>query len=396
MTIAPESLHLGSDHPLGRVRRLGGMVGLAASAASLLGLALDPTQFLQSYLIAYIFWTGCALGCLALQMINHVTGGAWGTAIRRFLEAGTKTLPLMALAFLPIALGVGRIYEWANPEHVAHDHLLQHKQAFLNVPFFLARTALYFAVWILVSRALRRWSLAQDATRADLPTDRLELISRGGLVLLGLTMSFAAIDWMMSLEPHWQSTIYGLLFMAGSVLTAFAVMIPMAAVAATRSPYREVVTADQFHDLGKLLLGVVMVWAYFSFSQFLIIWSANLPEEIPWYLRRSGPGWNAIVLVLIFGHFALPFVVLLSRSAKRRPSVLARLGVFLLVVRFLDLFWMIAPAFHPEGFAVHWLDLTAVLGVGGCWLAVFVKNLEGTPLLPLNDLSLPLPESQHA
>ena len=383
---------MSAGHPLQRVQRIGTIVGALGAVACLVGLALNPTQFFQSYLVAYVLWVGCALGCLAILMINHVTGGAWGVAIRRFLESGTQTLPLMAIAFLPIAASMGTLYEWANPEHMAHDALLQHKQAYLNVPFFLARTVAYFIAWILAARALRRWSLVQDTRTDDVAADRLELISRGGLVLLGLTMSFAAIDWMMSLEPHWQSTIYGMMFMAGSVLTAFAVMIPIAAVASSQEPYGSIVTPDQFQDLGKLLLGFVMVWAYFSFSQFLIIWSANLPEEIPWYLRRSGGGWNVIVLILLAGHFALPFVVLLSRSAKRRARTMARLGVFLRVVRFLDVFWMISPAFHPEGFAMHWLDFATVIGLGGFWLAALVRNLDGVPLLPLHDPALPIPE----
>lgn len=392
MAINPQSLHLTPDHPLARVRQTGLMVGIAGVVVSLIGVALDPKQFFQSYLIAYVFWTGCALGCLSVSMIHHVTGGAWGTAIRRFLESGAQTLPLLALAFIPVALGVGQIYEWADPAHVAHDPLLQHKAAYLNVPFFLARTAVYFVAWILASRALRRWSLIQDTRTDDVATDRLELLSRGGLVLLGLTISFAAVDWMMSLEPHWQSAIYGMLFMIGGVLTAFALMIAVAATAASREPYASLVEADQFHDLGKLLLGFVMVWAYFSFSQFLIIWSANLPEEIPWYIKRSTGGWSLIVFALIICHFALPFVVLLSRTAKRRSQVLRRLGLFLLVMRFFDVFWMLAPAFHPDGFRIHWLDIATVVGLGGLWLTAFIKNLEGVPLLPLHDPSLPLSE----
>lgn len=392
MSINTAQLMLTPDHPLQRVRRTGTMVGVAGLAACLIGAMLDPTQFFRSYLIAYIFWVGCALGCLAILMINHVTGGAWGVAIRRYLESGTMTLPLMAVAFLPILFGAGHIYEWANPEHVAHDELLQHKQLYLNLPFFAARAVFYFAAWILVSRALRKWSIAQDTSHATLPGDRLELLSRGGLVLMGLTMSFAAIDWMMSLEPHWQSTIYGMLFMAGSALTAFALTIPMAAVAASQRPMSDVVRPDQFHDLGKMLLGFVMVWAYFSFSQFLIIWSANLPEEIPWYLKRIAGGWNLVVFLLVLCHFILPFLVLLSRDAKRRPSSMAKLALFLLALRFVDVFWMIEPAFSPGALTLHWLDFAAVLGLGGIWLAVFVKSLEGVPLIPLNDPSLPLPE----
>src|SRR5687767_1901487 len=223
-------------------------------------------------------------------MINHVTGGAWGVAIRRFLEAMMRLLPMLGLAFLPIALGLPTLYEWARPDAVAHDHLLQHKQPYLNVPFFLARTVGYFALWIVVARALTRWSDAQDTTTDPTPTERLELISRGGLLLMGLTMTFASIDWMMSLEPHWFSTIYGVVFMGGSVLTAMALAIVLAALARPGTRLPDAVRPDQFADLGKLLLAFTMLWAYFNFSQFLIIWSGNLPEEISWYLTRLRGG----------------------------------------------------------------------------------------------------------
>jgi len=231
-------------------------------------------------------------------MIQHITGGAWGIAIRRLLEAGARTIPVMALLFVPIALGLGHLYEWAQPEHVAHDTLLQHKALYLNVPFFLARAVFYFVTWALLARALSRWSLRQDESFDPTPAARLELISRGGLVLLALTMSFAAVDWAMSLEPHWFSTIYGVIFMGGSALTAFAVVIPIAALLMQHAPLKGLVTPDQLSDLGKLMLAFVMLWAYFNFSQFLIIWSGNIPEETPWYLKRIGelaPGLKAAV-----------------------------------------------------------------------------------------------------
>jgi hypothetical protein len=383
-------IQLPAHHTLHRIASVALITAALGGAACLVGAVLDPTQFLRSYLVAWVYWTGAALGAVALLMINHVTGGAWGVAIRRFLEATIRLLPVLALLFVPIALGLPRLYEWADPDHVAHDALLQHKRPYLNVPFFLLRTAGYFATWILVSRALLKWSDAQDGTTDPLPTERLELISRGGLLVMGLTMTFASIDWMMSLEPHWYSTIYGVLFMAGSVLTALALAIVLAASAHDGSRYGEAVSSDQFHDLGKLLLAFTMLWAYFNFSQFLIVWSGNLPEEIPWYLRRTAGPWRAVTIGLVAFHFALPFVILLSRAVKRRPRVLATVAGAMLVARFVDLGWMIVPAFGREGFPLHWVDVAAFGAVGGLVVGLAIRRLADRSLVPLHDPSLPL------
>jgi len=365
-------------------------VGAAALLVCALAGFLDPTQLLRSYLVAYLFWVGGALGCLALLMIQHVTGGAWGVAIRRLLESGARTLPVMAILFLPIALGVGRLYEWAQPEQVAHDLLLQHKALYLNVPFFLGRAAFYFLAWTLVALALSRWSLRQDESFDPAPGARLELISRGGLVLLGLTMTFAAIDWAMSLEPHWSSTIYGVIFMGGNALTAFAVVIPIAALLSTCPPIGDLISVDQLSDLGKLLLAFVMLWAYFNLSQFIIVWSGNLPEEIPWYLARTRGGWQWIALAIVLFHFALPFVLLLSHRLKRRARSIAIVALILAVMRYIDVFWLVTPAFNPGALRVHLLDLAAALMVGGVWIWLFVQQLEGRPLLPLRDPVYPV------
>jgi hypothetical protein len=384
------TLLLTEDHPLYRVQRIAIGVGAAALLVCALAGFLDPTQLLRSYLVAYLFWIGGALGCLALLMIQHVTGGAWGVAIRRLLESGARTLPVMAIMFIPIALGLGRLYEWAQPEQVAHDPLLQHKALYLNVPFFLGRAAFYFLAWTLVARALSRWSLRQDESFDPTPGERLELISRGGLVLLGLTMTFASIDWAMSLEPHWFSTIYGVIFMGGNALTAFALVIPIAALLSTCPPIGDLISADQLSDLGKLLLAFVMLWAYFNLSQFIIIWSGNLPEEIPWYLARTRGGWQWVALAIVLFHFVLPFVLLLSHRLKRRARSIAIVALVLGFMRFVDVFWLVTPAFDPSRLTVHLLDVAAVLMVGGVWIWLFVRQLEGRPLLPLRDPVYPV------
>ena len=388
-------IRLPDDHALHRLARTALLVGAVGAVACLLGLAVDRTQVVRSYLVAYVYWTGAALGSVALLMINHVTGGAWGVAIRRFLEAMMRLLPVLAALFLPIALGLPALYEWARLDVVAQDHLLQHKQPYLNATFFLARTAGYFVAWIVVSRALVRWSDAQDATTDPKPTERLELISRGGLLLMGLTMTFASIDWMMSLEPHWYSTIYGVIFMSGSVLTAMNVAILLAALARPGTRLPDAISPEQFHDLGKLLLAFTMLWAYFNFSQFLITWSGNLPEEISWYLARTQGGWQIITITLVLVQFILPFVILLSRRVKRRPGALAVVAAAMLVARLLDVYWLVVPAFHRGVFVVHWLDVAAFLAVGGVFLCLTIRQLPGRSLVPLHDPSLPL-DLEHA
>jgi hypothetical protein len=385
----PEDFLLPNDHALLRLRRIAIAVAVVGAAASALGAWRSPIQFYRSYLVAYLFWLGLALGSLAILMINHITGGAWGAVIRRLLESAARTMPLLALLFLPIAFGVRELYEWARPDAVAHDPMLQHKSLYLNVPFFLGRAAVYFVAWSAVAFFLARWSLVQDGARDDRPAIWLEQLSRGGLLLLGLTASFASIDWMMSLEPHWFSTIYGFLFMGGCVLGALAFAISMAAAVADRPPLSEVITPSTLQDLGKLLFAFVMVWAYFSLSQFLIIWAADLPEEIPWYLRRLNGGWRTLILSVIAVQFVLPFVMLLSRRVKRSATALAAVASLVLLARLADLYWLVVPAFDASAPRIHALDVTTLLAVGGLWLATFVRHLEGRPLLPLGDPSLP-------
>ncbi len=382
-----ESVRLAPDHRLSRLRRPALVVGVVGAAALLLGFAVSREHFFQAYLVAYLFWLGIALGCLAVLMIQHITGGMWGAAVRRLLESATRTLPLLALLFLPLTFGLGDLYEWARPEAVAHDPILQYKQLYLNVPFFLARAVFYFAVWLVVARLLNRWSLAQDADDDPAIAIRMENLSRGGLVLYGLTMTFAAVDWGMSLDPHWFSTIYGVIFMGGQVLSAFVFVIVVAALLVDHPPLDGVFTADRFHDLGKFMLGFVMLWAYFALSQFLIIWAANSPEEIPWYLRRMQGGWQYLGGALLILHFVLPFIVLLSRDVKRRADTIAAVASVVIVARFLDLFWMLRPA-SAVYLSMHWLDVAAVIGIGGIWMWAFVGQLAERSLLPLHDPAL--------
>jgi hypothetical protein len=349
-------------------------------------------------LLAYAFWIGIALGCLSIVMIQHLSGGAWGLVIRRVLESATRTFPLWVVLFLPLILGMGSIWIWANQDALARDpklhEIVQHKATYLNVPFFLIRAALYFVIWLGLSYFLNRWSREQDETGEKSIQRRLQNLSGPGLVLVGGTVTFASVDWLMSLDPHWFSTIFGILVLGGQALSAMSFVITVMFLLSNYKPMSEVLTPKHFHDLGKLLLAFVMLWAYFAFSQFLIIWSGNLPEETTWYLSRLTGGWKAVAGLLILLHFALPFLLLLPRSFNRNARVLSMVAGLILVVRYVDMFWLIGPGGHDVngkhtgGLHVSWMDFVAPLGLGGIWIWFFIWQLKRRPLMPINDPGL--------
>ncbi len=351
----------------------------------LLGVFINPAQFFRAYLFAYLFWLNMGLGCLAIVMIHSLTGGDWGTVMRRPLEASMMTLPLLALLFIPLTFGLIYVYQWADPAAVAADELLQHKAIYLNIPFFLGRALLYFVVWGGLAYLLRRWSLELNRTNDPWLLRRLQKLSGIGLGLFGLTVTFAFIDWIMSLEPHWYSTIYSAMVATGAILQGFALVVVVVALLANRPPLAEVVTPKIFNDLGSLLFAFVMLWAYMAFSQFLLIWAGNLPEEIPWYLRRLAGGWVWVALAIVLFHFALPFVLLLSREWKRNLRLVAGVAGLILLMRMLDTYWLVAPAFSGTGWIWHWLDLTTLVAIGGIWLVAFSSILARHPLLPEGD-----------
>lgn len=382
-------------HPLLRVEKIAAIVGLAGLAVSVIGLVADREQFFQSWLIAYLFWLGPTLGSMGILMLQHITGGRWGVALRRTLEAGMKTLPLMALFFLPIVVGMHFLFEWTHADVVANDPVLQVKSFYLNEKFFLVRAVLYFAIWFVVAAALSRWSLKQDDEPSPRVDRRLHFWSRGGIALYALTMTFASVDWAMSLEPHWYSHIYGVIVIGGQILTAMMFAIVIAVRLAKMPKVGEFMSAERFHDFGKLLLAFIMLWAYFALSQFLIIWSANLPEETPWYLTRREGGWQVLAVALVLLHFAAPFAILLSRHVKRTPAVLGTVVLALLFMRFVDLYWLVAPSFQGPKLSPHWLDVTTMVAIGGIWVAAFVRLLKPHPVLPLNDRYYQLSELEE-
>ena len=349
------------------------------------GALIQPQPFFFAYLSAYVFWLGIPVGCLALLMLHHLVGGRWGFMIQRVLEAAIQTLPLMALFFVPLLFGLPDLYPWARAQVVDTDPLLQQKAAYLNIPFFIARGVVYFAIWVVVGRLLVHWSLEQDRTADVTLTQRLQRLSGPGLVLYGLTVTFSVIDWIMSLEPKWYSTIFGMIFIVSYGLAALAFVIIVVNRIKDQAPLGRVISADRFHDLGNLLLALVMLWAYMQFSQFLLIWSENLAEEIPWYLHRITGGWEWIALALILFLFALPFVLLLLRTTKRSTAMLAWVAGGILFMHWLTVLWMVIPSFYPGRFYLNWMDIVLPIGIGALWLAAFLGYLKARSLLPLHD-----------
>src|SRR5215469_11200703 len=353
------------------------LVGIAGVIFCVIAAVLNLQQFLRGYLIAYVFWTGLTVGCLAALMLQYLSGGLWGFSIRRILEAATKCLPLMFILFLPILFLRHHLYAWMNDPALTHQnywYLTQNKWMF--------RWVLYFVIWILLATTLRKRGNTQDSPGGVLP--RLQGLSGIGLILYALTISFAAVDWVMSLDPTWGSTIYGLIFLAGQGLSALCFSIIMLTVLIHYSPYREIIKPTQFHDLGKLTLAFVMLFAYFSFSQWLIIWSGNLPDEISWYLQRIRGYWGFIILAIVLFHFALPFCMLLSRDLKRAGRRLMPLALLLMFMRMVDLYWYVIPNFHDAKLFSIWY-LAAPIGLGGLWLAYFFYNFRQRPLIALYD-----------
>jgi len=365
------------------VQRIALGVGVVGLALLGLGYGVDHPQFYRSYLLAFVFWVSVALGSLALLMVSHLSGGGWGVVARRVFEASSLTLPFLALAFVPVALGLQDLYLWAQPEMLASDRIVQHKAPYLNTGFFLGRTVLYFAIWSAMAWTLSAWSRRQD--RGDDTALRMQRLSGGGLLVYAVTVFFMSVDWVMSLDPHYFSTIYGMLFMVGQGLSGMAFSIAMLAVFGRREPLSRVLGPSHLHDLGKLMFAFVMLWAYLTFSQYLIIWSANLPEEIPWYLARLQGGWGWVALALIFGHFFLPFFLLLNRDLKRNARTLSTVAIFILVIRLADIFWLIGPAHGTTRISVHWLDLVAPLALGGLFVTVFLWMLGTRPIVPVGE-----------
>ncbi len=368
------------------------IVGVIAAVVVIFLAFANPTALFRGYLVSYMDWLGICLGSMTIVMIRHMTGGGWGTVIRRVLGASMRTLPLMILLFIPMLFAVPRLYPWAMPlnsiaDPAIREHLEKHSfilRDYLNFKGFVIRAVIYFAIWFVLQYLLSKFSFEHNRPPFADTSARFKMVSAPGIILYALTVSFAVIDWVMSLNPSWISTIYGLIFVAGQLIAALAFAIVIERVLFNYEPMKTLLKPSYVHDHGNFMLAFIMVWAYFSFSQWLIMWAGNLPEEITWYFLRLHGGWQFVGLFLVVFHFFVPFFLLLSRSFKRDVTRLVWLAAWMLVVHYVDLFWHIEPNFSRT-FTVTLPDLLIPIAMGGIWVAYFCRNLSSQPLVPAYD-----------
>jgi hypothetical protein len=360
-------------------------LGVIALGAAVAGALIDRRQFFFSYLFGCLFWLGLSLGCLLVTMIHQLTGGRWGYPTRRFLEAGFMVLPLMLLLFIPIFLGLHNLYPWAGPSQIAAEPVLRGRHSYQNMGGFIIRAFIFFVAVIGLALALRKYSLRQDATADAEPTRKARTLSGPGVVVYVLLATFVYVDWIMSLEQRWYSTMFPVIIVIGQILSAYAFVILMLALFRMEPPFAAAVTSTHYHHLGTLLFTFVLFWTYVSFGQLLVIYSGDLPDEIDWYLHRIAGSWKAVVAAIALFHFFVPFFLLLFRTIKRRVAALSLLAALVLVMRMVDLYWLVMPSLHHRGVVVSWMDFAAVTGIGGFWSSWFLAGLKRAPLLPQQD-----------
>ena len=365
---------------LQRVALIVGVVGLGLLA---FGAFLNPEGFFESYLYGFLFWLGLSLGCFFILMVQYVAGGPWGAMVRRPMEAGIMVLPVLALLFIPLYFGMTYLYEWTDAEAVASSTFLVEKTEYLNVPFFIIRSVIYFAIWAGGAYLFARWSRRQEEG-ADI-FQFLRNVSAPGIIIYILTMTFASIDWAMSLTPEWFSGIYGVIFMIGQALSAMALAIFVTVYFRNREPFSKVYNAKRLQDLGNFLMAFTMFWAYVQMSQFIIIWSNNVVETASWYVYRTDTQWIWVSAFLLLFHFFVPFLILFSRWVKQKARALIWVAAWMIFARLVDLFWLVVPGFDREGFPLLWTDFAAIIGIGGIWLAVFFFRLKQREILPTKD-----------
>jgi len=370
-----------------RMQRICMVVGVLALIALIAGMFYDKPTFFQSYLFAYLFWAGISLSCLGISLFHNVVGGNWGVVIRRFLEAGMRTLLITTIGIIPILLGMHFLYAWTDPEFVKQSKEVTNKTFYLNVPFFIGRTVFYFALWAVLAWKLLSLSAEQDVTGDPdgVIRNRMKRWSAPGLVLFMFSTSWAFIDWIMSLEPAWYSTVHPWLFTIGQVLLTYSFAVALLVIFSKTRPFADVLSFQHFNDLGNLMLAFTMFWTYLSIAQFMIVWHENLPEEIPWYIRRFSNGWGYLAFFIAMFHFFVPFFLLLMRFIKRNPKYLFGVAIWMICIRMLDVFWVVIPAFRQRYFSVSWIDIAAILAIGGIWLSFFIWRLKTRTLLPLHD-----------
>jgi hypothetical protein len=385
VALRPEQVAIPPGHPWNRLPVAGaGAALLGAVACAVLG-AGNPRQFFFSWLVSFLFFLSLALGGLFFVLIQYATQGGWGIVVRRIGETIFTTIPLMGALFVPLVFGLHDVYAWSVPGAAEHDALLQWKAPFLNVPFFLIRAVIYFGLWSAIALLYYRASRGQDATGDPAVSARLRLLAGPSIIVLALTQTFASIDWIVSLTPHWYSTMFGVYFFAGSFVGFIALLSVVTTAMRGARLLDTVISPEHMHDVGKFLFAFTCFWAYIAFSQFFLIWYANLPEETVWFKARLEGSWKMVSLLLMAGHFAVPFLFLMGRAVKRRGWTLALGGAWILAMHYVDLYWQVMPTLHADGVHVSVLDVAAFLAVGGCFVAAVGWLLRRQPLVPLRD-----------
>lgn len=385
ISIPLQEIRIGETHGLARLHWIALAVGIVAlAAAAFLGMD-DLDQFFHSYLTAFLFGVTIALGALIFVLIQFATRAGWSVTVRRQAEHLAGTLPLFFVLFLPLLAGLHELYPWLHADHVAEDPLLQGKTPYLNEPFFLIRTFVYLTAWALLGWWFRRQSLAQDEEGGIRITRRLQTVSAPAILVFAVTITFASFDWIMSLDPHWYSTIFGVYVFAGGFVSSIAFLILLILFFQRSGLMRSVVTEEHHHDLGKLLFAFTVFWAYIAFSQFMLIWYANIPEETLWYAHRWHHGWEYLSVLLAVGHFVLPFFLLLPRFVKRNRTLMTGVVLWMLLMHYVDLYWLVMPGFQSEGLRPHLMDLLTLVGVMGLFLATYWWMAAGRNLIPTRD-----------
>ena len=371
-----------------RARRVADVIAAAGLLLSLIGFVVNRPQFFYSWLVAYVFVLTVALGTLLFVMLQHISRAGWSVSIRRLAEVSASLIPYFAILFIPILVGLRDLYPWARPDAL-QDPLIRYKHAYLNLPFFLIRAAIYFGVWAFLSRYFLKRSVFQDTNKDFRLTVDMQRRAAPGIIIHALALTFMAFDWLMSGDPHWYSTIFGVYIFAGNTLAAFAFLTLVALTLRRGGWLTHTVRTDHYQDLGRWMFAFTVFWAYIAFSQFFLIWYGNMPEETEWYVHRITGSWKGFSYFLSAGHFAVPFVLLMPRWTKRKPRFVAALAVWVLFMHFLDMHWIVMPRLHAEGFSPSWLDLVTVAGIGGLFVSVYVRRLAAQALVPAGDPRLP-------
>jgi hypothetical protein len=382
------------DHKTYRLTDAGGfgrwvlIVGMAGLVLCVVAYVVDAPRFFHAYLTAFVFWLSVPLGALFFTMLHHMVGAKWSVVVRRLSENLMTAFPALAILFIPLIPGMHSLYEWTHAETVAADPILAGKTPYLNMPFFIVRAVIYFAIWWFLASRLYRVSLQQDDGHSQALTDRMKRISAPGIILLALTLSGAAFDWLMSLDPHWYSTIFAVNYFGSSFVASIAVIILTVIWLQQSGVLRESITVEHYHDLGKLMFAFIIFWGYTAFSQYMLIWYGNIPEETEWYLARWQGSWKTITMIIVYGHFVVPFLGMLFRSVKRNRLPLGFFAVWMLAAHWLNMYWLVYPTLFKDGPRFSWMDLAAFLGIGGVTAWYVWRQFVSRPLVPVNDPKL--------